>query len=204
MSSSRRIPLLAALAIIAALAGAWYAQSRNESLPVLSTGTWFPNSRALAAFELRDSRNAVFGPSRLAGSPALLFFGFTHCPDVCPTTLALLAALRREAKLPDLRVVFVSVDPQRDTPEMVGQYVAAFDPQFIGLTGELSGIDAFTRDMGVAVARTPLPGGGYSVDHSATIFLTDRRGRLAAVFTPPFNRTAMIADLRGAWPALQR
>lgn len=192
------------LGAVAAAAGAWVAtRSAGSATPTLQAGTWLPQRRALQNFALRDAVDRPFGPAQLAAAPSLLFFGFTQCPDVCPTTLALLARLRQEAALPKLRVIFFTVDPQRDTPEIMRRYVAAFDPQFIGVTGTVPAIDALTRDIGVAVKRVPLPGGGYTVDHSAALFLTDARGRIAAVFTPPFELAALRADLRAAWPALE-
>ena len=132
-----------------------------------------------------------------------MFFGFTHCPDVCPTTLVKLAQVRRQAALPaGLRVVFVSVDPQRDTPAVLGPYVRAFDPQFIGLTGEPAALGELARRFGVAVNRVELPGGDYTMDHSAVIFLLDADARLVGLFTPPFNVTALAQDLRAVAPSL--
>lgn len=193
-----------ALSAIAATAGAWLANRRAQPAPqpLLQAGTWLPQRRALQAFALVDTNNRSFDAATLAAQPSLLFFGFTHCPDVCPTTLALLAQLRRQAGLPQLRIIMISVDPQRDTPEVLRQYLAAFDASMVGVTGDVAAIDALARDIGVAVTRVALPGGGYTVDHSATIFLTDRQGRVAAVFTPPFKQEALLADLRSAWPSI--
>jgi len=131
-----------------------------------------------------------------------VFFGFTRCPDVCPATLLELAQVRKAAALPTLRVVFVSVDPQRDTPALLGTYVHAFDPAFLGLTGAAQSIAPMAADFGVAVNRVELPGGDSTMDHSAVVFLLDARARVVAVFTPPFEASPLAADLRRAAPWL--
>src|SRR5262249_22690943 len=147
-------------------------------------------------FQLIDAEGHPFSAADLAGPPSLVFFGFTHCPDVCPTTLAKLAQVRRAAQIPGLRVLFVSVDPERDTPAVVGKYAHAFDPDFIGLTGEPEAIQKVSAAFGVAALRVDLPGGDYTMDHSAAVFLIDTGGRIAAVFTPPFDTKRFAQDLR--------
>jgi protein SCO1/2 len=132
----------------------------------------------------------------------LVFFGFTHCPDVCPTTLLKLARVRKAAGIASLRVLFVSIDPQRDTPQGVALYVHAFDPAFTGATGAPAAIAAVAQNFGVAVSRVDLPGGDYTMDHSAVVFLLDDAARIAAIFTPPFEVDAMSADLKAAAPYL--
>jgi protein SCO1 len=127
-----------------------------------------------------------------------VFFGFTHCPDVCPTTLLKLARVKQAAGIANLRVLFVSIDPQRDTPQAVGLYVHAFDPAFAGLTGQPAAIAAVAQQFGVAVSRVDLPGGDYTMDHSAVVFLLDDAAHIDAIFTPPFEVAAMAADLRAA------
>jgi protein SCO1/2 len=107
-----------------------------------------------------------------------------------------LAAVKKSGALPDLRVLFVSVDPQRDTPAVLASYVHAFDPDFIGATGDAAEIARLAQKFGVAVARVDLPGGDYTMDHSAAVFLLDRRGEIVAVFTPPFEVAPLAADLR--------
>ena len=101
-------------------------------------------------------------------------------------------------------MLLVSVDPQRDTPQALAQYVHAFDPQFEGLTGEPAEIGTLAKRFGVAVNRVELPGGDYTMDHSAVVFLLDRQARIAAIFTPPFEVSAFAADLRRAAPYLGR
>ena len=134
----------------------------------------------------------------MQGRPSLVFFGFTHCPDVCPTTLVKVAQVKKVGALPGVQVLFVSVDPERDTPAALALYVHAFDPDFIGLTGEANAIKRIAMEFGVAVNRVDLPGGDYTMDHSAVVFLLDRRGRMVGVFTPPFDIQRMAQDLRRA------
>src|SRR5437764_811133 len=156
-----------------------------------------------SAQEVRaDTTGSSFTRASLVGAPSLVFFGFTRCPDVCPATLLELAQVRKAAALPTLRVVFVSVDPQRDTAALLGTYVHAFDPAFLGLTGAAQSIAPMAADFGVAVNRVELPGGDSTMDHSAVVFLLDARARVVAVFTPPFEARPLAADLRRAAPWL--
>ena len=190
-------------AACAALAGFWLARELDSSGPELASGTWLPQPKPLADFHLTDHLGRPFTSHNLQGRPSLVFFGFTHCPDVCPTTLVKLAQIRKVAALPGLQVLFVSVDPQRDTPAALRPYVHAFDPDFIGLTGDPKSIEKIAAEFGVAVNRVDLPGGDYTMDHSAVVFLLDGRGQIVGVFTPPFDIQRFAADLRRAAPHLQ-
>ena len=185
-------------AACAAFAGYWVARQVDRAPLELASGTWFPSPRPIGALSLTTHTGAAFTARELAGHPTLVFFGFTHCPDVCPTTLARLAEIKKTAALPDLRVLFVSVDPGRDTPAVLAPYVHAFDPDFIGATGTADEIKRLAQKFGVAVARVDLPGGDYMMDHSAAVFLLDRRAQIVAVFTPPFEVAPFAADLRHA------
>lgn len=183
------------MVLAAAAAGYMVARQLQHPVPELQTGTALPQPRALARFELEDQTGAPFGNAQFAGQPSLVFFGFTHCPDVCPTTLALMAQLAREPSLRGLRMVFVTVDPARDDQRTLQQYVDAFGGQFTALRGAESALDPLLNGLGVARAIQPLPGGDYSVDHSATLFYVDRGGNLAAIFSPPFSLAPLRADL---------
>jgi protein SCO1/2 len=129
-----------------------------------------------------------------------LFFGFINCPDVCPTTLAVLSQVTKQvADLPQLQrpaVVFMSVDPQRDTPDKVGAYAGFFSPDFVGVTGMPEEVDNFTRALGVPVARVALDRGGYTVDHSGAIFVIDPSSSLRALFSSPRDAAELAADYR--------
>ena len=198
MRTARARLTLAAAALCAALGGYWLAHQLDRASPRLASGTWLPQPKAVRDFRLTDTAGRAFTRAELAGAPTLVFFGFTHCPDVCPTTLMTLAQVRQRAALKKLRVLFVSIDPQRDSAPVLGTYVHAFDPAFLGLTGEPGSLLALAADFGVAVNRVPLPGGDYTMDHSAVVFLLDARARIAAIFTPPFDVGALASDLRRA------
>ncbi len=195
--------LLLAAALCAGGAGFFLARQIDSTGPQLASGTWFPQAREVPAFTLTAHNGAPFTRADLTGAPALVFFGFTHCPDVCPTTLVKLAAVRRAAAVPGLRVILVTVDPQRDTPAALAAYVHAFDADFIGLTGPPSQLEALARYFGVVTSRVDLPGGDYTMDHSAVVFVLDARAREVALFTPPFNIQAMTSDLKRAAPYLR-
>lgn len=187
-------------ALCAALAGFWLARELDSSGPALASGTWLPRPKTIGDFHLTDNVGQPFSLHDLQGKPTLVFFGFTHCPDVCPTTLLKLAKITKAAKVPGLRVVFVTVDPARDTPPVVGLYVHAFDPEFIGLTGDNASIVKLAAEFGVAVNKVDLPGGDYTMDHSAVVFLLNTRGQVAGIFTPPFDTTRFAEDLDRAAP----
>jgi protein SCO1/2 len=129
-----------------------------------------------------------------------MFFGYTNCPDFCPTTLTTLAAVEnrlRAAQLPTPQVIFVSVDAKRDTPAQLAKYVPYFDPGFVGLTAtDQPAIEALARKWGVAVLIRPATDGNYTVDHSGAIFVIDPAGNLAAVLTGPFTVEALQSDIQ--------
>ena len=135
--------LVALAALCAALAGFWLARELDSSAPQLASGTWLGSPGAVADFQLTDNLGHPFTAQNLQpGKPSLVFFGFTHCPDVCPTTLVKLAQVKKAAPIAGLQVLFVTVDPQRDTPH--GRSVCTrtrFDPDFIGLTGDPGAIE---------------------------------------------------------------
>lgn len=194
---------MTAIGLAAALAGLYLARSLSQPSQVaLESGTALPVRAALAPFDLVDTQGAPVSPERLRGHPTLVFFGFTYCPDVCPTTLALLAAVQKEVNLPGLKVALITVDPERDTPEQLGKYISSFGGDFIGLTGAPPEIVKAQRSFGVAASRSELAGGGYTMDHSATVFLLDAEARKVAVFTPPLRSAALARDLRKLAPQL--
>jgi protein SCO1/2 len=202
MTTRRTWWILGVAALCAALAGFWLARELDSSGPELASGTWLPRAKTIADFHLTDNEGKPFSLRDLQGKPTLVFFGFTHCPDVCPTTLAKLAQAMKATVVPNLRVVFITVDPARDPPKVVGLYVHAFDPGFIGVTGEEKAIDEVARDFGVAVNKVDLPGGDYTMDHSAVIFLMNTHGQVAGIFTPPFDTHRLAEDLGRAAPYL--
>jgi protein SCO1 len=200
-----RAPLYAGLAIVAVIVGALAAQlfgSGSRLIPdiALTNGTALPEPRALPDFSLLDHHQQPFTRTQLQGHWSVVFFGYTNCPDVCPTTLALLKQV--DLALSDLpaaqrpQVVFVSVDPRRDKPEQMANYVGFFNPAFIGLSGEQNQLDVLTHAMGVPVLIHDTGNGTYTVDHAATLFLIDPQGRTSALFSPPHQVTTLTADIR--------
>ena len=137
-------------------------------------------------FTLAGTDGKPFASTKLNGKPAAVFFGFTHCPDVCPTTLARLARLRKQLGQGDdaLSIVFVSVDPERDTPLEVGNYLKLFDTPVVGLTGTPAQVEQVKQKFGIYSRKVEQPGGGYSVDHTAAVILLDRNGQFVATLSP--------------------
>lgn len=156
--------------------------------------------KVLKPFQLKNDDGSRFDLAALRGHWSFLFFGYTHCPDVCPMSLNVLASVEKNLRkgpggLGNTRFVFVSVDPDRDTPALLKQYVSYFSPDFLGVTGAAGQIDNLTRQLGVMYGFEDDPGspGGYTVSHSAQILLIDPQGHLRAVFSPP-HEPAPIAD----------
>jgi protein SCO1/2 len=197
-----------AIALAAAVAGVYVARLLSQpAVPGLESGTVLPQPRVLKPFELVDTHGAPASQVSLTGHPTLVFFGFTHCPDVCPTTLALLGGVQKQVvrddpRIAGLKVALISVDPERDTPEQMGRYISSFNGDFIGLTGTPPGISAATRSFGVAASRVDLGGGNYTMDHSATVFALDSQARIVAVFTPPLRAPALARDIVKLAPQL--
>ncbi|HUA25902.1 MAG TPA: SCO family protein [Steroidobacteraceae bacterium] len=195
--------LVGAGALCAALAGFLLAAEIDSSRPVLASGTWLADSKPIADFHLIDSQGRGFSRASLLGHPTLIYFGFTHCPDECPDTLAALARVRQQAQLPGLQVLFVTVDPERDTPAVLAGYLRHFDPRFLGLTGDPAEIRRVAASLGIGITRIDLPGGGYDFDHTMAILLFDSSAREVGVFTPPFDVRQLAKSLRGVAPELR-
>ncbi len=196
------------LVLAAALAGGlvamtldrWQWPGRSDA--TLAHGTLLGEPRLLPSFALTDAAGRPFRNADLQRRWTLLSFGFTHCPDVCPTTLTTLVAARRLlADLPAAtqpHLALFSVDPERDTPDVLREYVAFFDPQMIGVTGPTAAVDGFTRSLGVPVLRgkPASAGGGYDVSHSASVFVIDPQGRLVAILAAPHTPEGIATDFR--------
>ncbi len=194
--------LIPALLLVAAVAaGAGLSYLRAQSAVQVHTATLYSTPRALPALQLVNQDGEAVDERWLADGWSVLFFGFTHCPDVCPMTLGILkqvAALNAHLPAPDqARMVFVSVDPARDTPAQIKTYVEYFGPQFSGLTGTAEQIDIFARASSVAYfVGEPDENGQYPVDHSNALFVVNPHGQIAAVFTAPHSSEQIAADLR--------
>ena len=162
---------------------------RETELPLASIG---------GPFTLVGADGKPFASTGLAGKPFAIFFGFTHCPDVCPTTLARLTRLRRQLGKGDdsFAIVFVSVDPERDGPAEVGAYAGLFDTPVIGLTGSPAQIEQVKKQYAVFSAKAPQPGGDYSVDHTASVFVMDKDGKFVATIAPEESDAVALAKLK--------
>ncbi|AXQ29485.1 SCO family protein [Solimonas sp. K1W22B-7] len=189
--------MIAALAaVLGVVAAVTLMQPRGSA--GLQSGILLPQPRALPAFTLTDQDGQALTAARLAGSWTLLFPGFTYCPDVCPTTLALLKQVKASLG-PDsaLRVVFLSVDPERDTPQRLKSYVAQFDPSFVGATVAEPQLAEVARALGIAYAKVPgATPESYQMDHSAAMILLNPQAQVVAYLTPPFELPKLVADLR--------
>jgi len=188
------------LAALAAGLGLWLGLGRfgAPAPPNLQAALLYPAPRTVPEFHLTRADGAPLTNADWQGRWTLVFFGFTHCPDVCPTTLGTLKQVWTRlapAQRERLRVDFVSVDPQRDTPEQLGRYVAFFSPDFIAATGSDTELTALTRALGLLYVRVPGENGDYSVDHSAQVILIDPQGRLVGLFRPPLDAGRIAADL---------
>lgn len=158
--------------------------------------------RDVPAFSLRQSDGTPLVPGELRGHWTLVFLGFTHCPDVCPTTLAELARAQTQwESLPETtrpRVLFVSVDPDRDTPDRVGEYAHAFHRDTLAATADVPTLERFARSIGLVFAKSPpaagAPADAYAMDHSATMVALDPQGRMAGIVQPPLDAAAIASD----------
>jgi len=202
--SNRHFILLAVLvAVLSAAAGFSLWQLRQHG-PATMTATLriLPEPRVLADFDLVDQRGEQFSLEQLKGRWSLLFFGFTHCPDVCPSALFDLHQVNQavSASHPDgapYQIIFVSVDPERDTPQRLEEYVSYFDPDFLAVTGSPPQLAALSRQIGVAYRIEPHEPGStsYTVDHSASVLLTDPQARLHGLFPAPHDADSIARDL---------
>ncbi|TDR80599.1 SCO family protein [Paludibacterium purpuratum] len=187
----RRILLLALLLALTAC-------QRVDLLKLDFKGTDLTGTEVGGDFTLTDQTGKPRQLSDFRGKVVALFFGYTHCPDVCPTTLLEYANIYKKLE-PDsqnLQVIFVSVDPERDTQTVLAGYVPHFNPTFVGLTGSPSEVAAVMKAYKVVAQKVPTPGGGYSVDHSAGSYLLDSAGRVRVY--EPYNTPVadVVHDIR--------
>jgi protein SCO1 len=149
-------------------------------------------------FHLEDQNGKPVSDQDMKGRPFLVFFGFTHCPDICPTTLFDMSQLLRKLgpEADRTGALFITVDPERDTPAVMKDYLSNFDPHLRGLTGDQASIDAATRAYRVYAKKVPLQGGDYTMDHTAVVYLMDKNGQFVAPFDLKRTPEAAAADLR--------
>ncbi|MFC7301581.1 SCO family protein [Cognatiluteimonas weifangensis] len=201
-----RTTVLILVAALAAALGLWAAQHWGPAPaagPQLQAVRLFQQPRELPAYSLQQSDATQLVPGELKGHWTVVFLGFTHCPDVCPTTLAQLAQAQKQwAALPDAtrpRVLFVSVDPERDTPDRIGEYAHAFHKDTLAATADIPALEGFARALSLVFMKAPAAAGApadqYSVDHSAALAVLDPQARMAGVIQPPLDPQAIAADL---------
>ena len=192
MNQKLLLTLVAALALVVGVGMAWWfttQSTENQTPQYLQT---FPQPRQLAEVTLVNQHGETVTNELFKGHWSLLFLGYTFCPDVCPTTMAALGKIYPELKNistdSPIQVVFVSVDPKRDTPERLASYVEYFNPEFVALTGEHKMLFPFARSLGLMYAiaeSTDNP--NYLVDHSASVVVVDPNGLAIGRFKPEYN-----------------
>jgi len=172
------------IGIAAALIGVLFFQKLNQ-LPQPEHALYYQQPREVKAFELMDHKGQSFSKEQLKGKWSLVFFGYTSCPDVCPTTLQNLGFIYDDLKTAanNSQVLLVSVDPQRDTQDKLSQYIAYFNPEFIALRAGHDVLFPFARNMGLMYAING-EGDDYLVDHSASLVLINPDGLITAIFKP--------------------
>ncbi|MAD75301.1 MAG: SCO family protein [Rheinheimera sp.] len=173
-----------------------YACSKPDHQLSLQYATVLTEPRPLAHFQLQDQHGNAFSNTDLEGSWTILFSGFTYCPDICPLTLGqLLAAEQQMTGSRQHKIVFITVDPERDTPASLKQYLGLFQPQWIGLTGKPENLSKLLDSMGLAQVRIPsLPGENYSIEHSTAIVLLNPQGKMAGYWKAPLDTAQLAAD----------
>ncbi|NGY06199.1 SCO family protein [Solimonas terrae] len=192
-----QLVVIGALALMVGLIAAIWLQ--KPATVDMQSGTLLQTPRPLTGFKAIDQDGQPFGLEQMQGHWTLIFPGFTSCPDVCPTTLALLRQVDDQlgSSAQQLHIDFLSVDPDRDTPARLKQYVAAFDPRFTAMTAPEPELQKLARMLGVAYAKVPgKSADDYTMDHSAALILIDPQARIAGYMTPPFDAAKLSADLR--------
>ena len=200
-------PLLIISAVIAMSAGLWLAQnSKTDSSPITVPniqGAIYPSAKTIKPFTLINHKGTEFNNNNLNGHWSIIFVGYTHCPDVCPTTLSLMSAVHKELsqqKIQPPNVIFLSIDPERDTAEIMNSYVEYFNPEFTGVTGSLKVIEKLSRDLNAVYRKSPGLSGEitkdeYLMDHSSALMLVNPNGSLQSILTAPHTQENIIDSL---------
>lgn len=149
-------------------------------------------------FQLIDQNGKTVTDADFHGKPFLVFFGFTHCPDICPTTLFEVSEIfnRLGPDAEKVSALFVTVDPERDTPEKLKLYLSSFHPRIVALGGKPEQVDAIKKAYFVFAKKVPLDGGGYTMDHTSIVYLMDKEGRFVAPFNLKRDADTAAADLK--------
>ena len=190
---------IAIVAVFAIGMGTWLSYQLVVPPPEPRVATVLPATAALPEFSLVDQRGDAVTRDTFRGQWDLVFFGFTNCPDICPLTMQVLATALNQlaesdhAALP--RIVLVSVDPERDSPELLQTYVASFGDNILGVTGDLAELQKLTKSLGIYFAKSFADDGNYTMDHSAVVLLINPDGALRALFSAPHDVENFVHDL---------
>lgn len=191
------IPVVIALILGLAVASQWWQPNVIE----LKAATWLGEEQAktLPDFKLTNHHGEPFTPQTIQGKWHLMFFGYTHCPDICPDTMQLFSGMMKgfdRQTLENLQVTFVSVDPDRDTLENMKQYATYFHPDILSVTGTMDQINVLTGATGILHYKAEAGDSeNYEVAHSGTLILTNPQGRFIGLFSPPLDPRLIADDL---------
>lgn len=196
------IPAMVILAILATSSGFYISLKQSQDKTQLSYGQYpaieglfWPKPKQIHDFNTLDHTGNSFGLNQIKGKWSFIFFGYTHCPDVCPVTLSVMNEAYKQlvSEHDNLQIIFVSVDPERDTTEKLSQYVSYFNENFIGLGGDSEKVDSLTKQIGVAYyLNNNGQKEGYLVDHSASIFIFDPKARMVGKISAPHDSEKVI------------
>jgi len=191
-----RVAAWAAVAVLGGilLANSGWLPGTRPATDAASSGT----ARVGGPFELTSHKGETVSNETLAGKPYLVFFGFTHCPDICPTTLYELTDLMAElgSAADRLTTLLVTVDPERDSREVLAEYMTAFDGRFLAVRGSQAETDATVKAFAAYYRKVPLEAGGYTMDHTAGVIMMDEDGRFAGTLDMHEPRETVLAKLR--------
>ncbi len=196
-----RLAVLGLVLLLAACSGVpFMSQQPAASADLGAAPIVLDQPRQLTDWTLPSSTGSDLSLSSLRGKYAVLFFGYTHCPDFCPTTLGDYKLVKRElgSAADKVDFVFVSVDPERDTPEVLSTYVATFDPSFIGVAADPATLDAVSKEYSLyyKLRKDEASGGNYPVDHTSLSYLVDPEGKLVALYPYEMAPEQIAADLK--------
>jgi len=202
MKSSKSITLVA-IAFSALILGFWLNPTKSTVNLANLNATVFPEAREVKPFSLIDNKNNAFTNDELKGHWTLMFFGFTSCPYICPTTMTELNKIYTKIKhsMSDskLQVVMVSIDPGRDTVEKMNNYVTSFNPDFRGVTGKNDSTNKLAKDMNVLalkISSNTKESNNYDIDHSASIMLINPEGKLQGIFSMPHDANEIAKEFK--------
>ena len=189
--------LIPYLLLVAAMAGGliWH---ESENVPGLGKTVTSGQVQVGGPYTLTDQNGVKRSSTDFRGKYQLIYFGYSFCPDICPTTLGVISQALEKMGADQTRVVpiFITIDPERDTPQVLKNYMAAFGPRFVGFTGTQAQIAAVEKEYRVYAKKQPLPSGGYGMDHSSVIYLMGADGRLVSFYDELISPDALEKDLK--------